>query len=270
MPNTLHNMLRPTDVAPPIIIGGCPRSGTTLLRTILDAHHRIGCGPETTLLLSAVEAADRAWSYTGERLYTSFHIREEDFASYYGHYLEAVLEAMRRDMGKSRIAEKSPQNVQYFSSIAWLLPDVPLVHIIRDGRAVVCSLLERNWLDDTGQPAAFTQAADAAADYWRFMVERGRRMRGHEHAHRYVEVFYEDLIRAPEKTLGDLLTFLGEPWDDRLLAHHTVSHRLEADTKSGLPRYESSIDRWQRDLTEAQQAVVYQRVGDLLGELGYV
>ena len=55
--------------------------------------------------------------------------------------------------GKARVAEKSPNNVFFFQHLSHIFPESPLVHVIRDGRDVVCSLLTMNWIDPkTGQP----------------------------------------------------------------------------------------------------------------------
>src|SRR5262245_41788936 len=120
----------------PIFIGGAARSGTTLIRVLLDSHPNIACGPEfklTPLLLQQwrefkaysrmIPDAQRAPEGVVDELY-----QDLIFGMLYPY-------ATRQD--KDRIAEKSPNNVLAFADIHALFPESPLIHVIRDGRDVV-------------------------------------------------------------------------------------------------------------------------------------
>jgi len=116
----------------PIFIVGCPRSGTTLLRLILDSHPSISAGPESRFLwgIRAIEEAqlahagglglDRAeWHDNVRSLFEAFHLR----------YAE--------HQGKIRWADKSPDYALMLDYIDVLYPESQIVHIVRDPRDVI-------------------------------------------------------------------------------------------------------------------------------------
>jgi hypothetical protein len=172
-----------------------------------------------------------------------------------------------------RGVEQTPE-MAYLADVAALAyPQARIVHIVRDGRDVACSLLERGWLragrggaDDAGLPygheprfwvepgrtAAFREASDAqrAAWAWRRYVSAARGARAG-----VFELRYERLAADPAATaaaLGEYLDAPVEPLSAALRAVHA-----------------SSVGRWRRDLSADQLADVVAEAGDLLRELGY-
>ena len=150
-------------------------------------------------------------------------------------------------------------------------PQAQAVHALRDGRDVVCSLLERGWLnaakdggDDAGHPYGaqprfwveperreeFSQVSDArrCAWAWRRYVEAVRSAGADA---RLLEIRYENLSRSAET----LATFLD--------ANATSAHRVFDDFR------DTSIGRWRKELTPEQVADVEAEAGPLLAELGY-
>jgi protein-tyrosine sulfotransferase len=258
----------------PIIIGGCPRSGTTLLRVMLDSHPNIVCGPELKaihLIAMAFATMHRAF---GANLKEHYDISDERLAEIFGDQIRALLDPYRRKSGKSRIAEKTPQNIDVFPFLYHLLPGSPLIHVVRDGRDVVCSLLAQTWDNPlTGSALAYTRDAGKAAEFWVSTMTNAKPLRGRAYAEVYAEVRYEDLVLRPEPTLRRLLQFIGEPWDAAVLSFDRQPHDLPA-TEAGSrdvsrPLHAASIGRWQRDLRARDKAVVKEVAGQTLLELGY-
>ncbi|MBK8011325.1 MAG: sulfotransferase [Deltaproteobacteria bacterium] len=256
----------------PIFVGGAGRSGTTLLRVILDAHPSIACGPE----LKITPALCQLWL----NLQTAFLPALEAYGAGAEDVNDAVAGMLGRFLGpylsrsqKSRIAEKSPNNVFFFEHLHLIFPESPLVHVIRDGRDVVCSLLTMNWVDPTtGAPIDYTRDVQKAAEYWVKAVRAGRTAEKNVEG-RCFELRYERLVADPEPTLRALFTFLDEPWDARVLRYHEDKHRNLAGESSATqvskPIYAAASGRWSRDLTAAQKAIVKDVAGPLLIELGY-
>jgi hypothetical protein len=259
---------------PPIIIGGCPRSGTTLLRVMLDSHPNIACGPELKAIHLVAMAFATMHKAFGENLQAHYGISEQRLAGIFGDQIKALLEPYRRRTGKPRIAEKTPQNIEVFPFLFHLLPGSPLIHVIRDGRDVVCSLLAERWVSPiTGNVLDYTQDPRQAAEFWVKTLVDARPMRGRGYAGVYTEVRYEDLVQKPEPTLKRLLDFIGEPWDPAVLDFHRRAHDLPS-AESGSrgvdrPLHEQSIGRWRRDLGERERAAVKEVAGATLMELGY-
>jgi protein-tyrosine sulfotransferase len=258
---------------PPIFIGGAGRSGTTLLRVMLDSHPNIACGPELKILPVILRQwVDMRTAYAP----TLGHWRVDAATTdrLYRDLIAGLLTPYREAAGKPRVAEKTPGNVAFFRQLHALFPESPLIHVIRDGRDVVASLLTMDWVDpSTGQAPPYTHDARRAAEYWVENVQGGRAaldMPGL--SERYREVRYEDLIADPETTLRGLLDHCGETWDPAVLAFDRQPHDLADESSADAvrePLNAQAIGRWQEDLKPGQQALVQSVAGTLLAELGY-
>ena len=260
----------------PIFVGGAPRSGTTLVRAILDTHPAIACGPE----LRAVAALAGLWSEIDASLpgdvARAYHLKPATLRDAFAGTIAGFLAPHRQRSGKPRIAEKTPSNVRHFAELHRLFPDSPLVHVIRDGRDVVTSLLGMDWIDPrTGQPFDYVRNARAAAHSWVDMVTAGRAMAALPDAGScYLELRYEDIVARPEPTLKRLFDFLGEPWTDAVLGFHANPRNTAGSEESSAdqiakPLYAASVGRWRRDLAPADRQAVREVAGPLLMALGY-
>ena len=188
--------------------------------------------------------------------------------------LQRLLRPFRERQRKPRVAEKTPNNVFYLQHLHHLFMDSPLIHVIRDGRDVVASLLTMEWLDpSTGERLPYTTDAALAAAYWVEAVTTGRLTGEHPTAHQmYHEVRYEDLVTRPESTLKSLFEFIEEPWEPRVLEFHRQERNLAAESSADQvvePIHDRSIGRWRGELTPDDLARVLDVAGDLLAELGY-
>jgi sulfotransferase family protein len=184
-----------------------------------------------------------------------------------------VVDRVRRFglVGSRRAVEQTPETAFVLPTVAQAFPQATLVHAVRDGRDVVCSLLERGWLsadrddaDDAGlsfgthprfwvEPGRadeFRSASDTrrCAWVWRRYVTAAR-----ESDLRLVEVRYEQL--ATTDVAARLAHALGVS-PDRVGAALDVAHT-------------QSVGRWRDELDAAQLADVEAEAGDLLAELGY-
>mgnify|MGYP003869160255 CR=1 FL=1 len=258
---------------PPIIIGGCPRSGTTLLRTMLGSHPNICAGPELAMTMQASEAAINTWNRIGERAKTAYGLEDGDFARAYGKSVEHILEIIRQKKGKPRIADKMPQSVQHFPTLCWMLPDSPLIHIIRDGRDVACSIYnyEVEMKDDNGNIMEFAKDPVVGCNYWKWITGRGMILRDHPCSDRYYEIFYENLVRDPEKEMRKLLKFINEPWSDQVLDYFKTEQNVPEYTHKNVlnPPSTKSIGKWKKQLSKKQKKRIREKCDDALTHLGY-
>ncbi len=251
-----------------VFIGGVGRSGTTLLRAMLDAHPRLHCGPEAKLVPLVAGLRER-WGRALGRDLEGAGISPELLDAGLRAMLETVL-AGRTPAGL-RPAEKTPHNVLHIATLARLFPRARFVHVVRDGRAVVASLLEQDWADpESGRRLAVCQEAEAAARYWVEALLRGRR-EASAAVGRVLEVRYEELVTAPEAQLQRVLAFLGEEWDDAVLRHEAAGVALpdyEAGSEAaGRPVFTSSLERWRQALSGAQLEQVEAIAGEVLAVL---
>ena len=258
---------------PPIFLGGAGRSGTTLLRVILDSHPNIACGPElkvTPKLAQLWHEFQTAHRQTLE----NYHITPLDTNELFRGIITRLLDGYRITAGKARIAEKSPNNVFYFQHLRVMFPDSPLIQVIRDGRDVVCSLLTMQWINPvTSEPLDYTRDAGKAAVYWTEAVRAGRKLVDKDDSSsRYMELRYEELVTDPEPVLRNLFEFIGEPWRPEVLDYYQQKRDLAGESSAeqvSQRLYTSAVGRWQNDLKPADRIAVKDAAGDLLVELGY-
>jgi Sulfotransferase family len=223
----------------PIFVVGCHRSGTTLLRLLLDSHPNISCGPETGFLTDFARITrDPMWP----------HLQQYGFPKEYWHRKVAELfdsfqSDYARGRGKVRWAEKTPNYALHLDYINELFPTCQVIHIIRDGRDVVASHLDR-W--------GYLSAVKATRK-WPLYIDRTRRAGARLPAHRYQEIRYEDLVDDTEAIMRKLLDFLGEPWDEGVLQYDQKPHDVQ-------PRY-VAFSSGRRSAAKEERAVYRSRVG---------
>jgi Sulfotransferase family len=240
-----------------VFVVGSPRSGTTFLAGAIGSLPGfVDLGEAAPVKAAVPELAALAPEEAAGRL-------------------RRILAVSRRVglVGAVRPVEQTPEMAFAVQAIPLAYPEARVVHIVRDGRDVVCSLLEKPWLrreevqaDDAGVPygayarfwveperrAEFEAASDArrAAWVWRAYVTAARAAEG------ALEVRYEDLAVDPGTVAAPLADHLGVP-PEPLVASLGRAHA-------------SSIGRYGTDLSAAQFADVEAEAGALLRELGYV
>jgi Sulfotransferase family len=184
----------------PIFVVGCPRSGTTLVRQMLDAHPNISCGPES-LFLRHLADLERDNLHIGE-----FLVSDEEWHAHVRDLYLWLHVRRAAQLGKARWVDKTPGYAMILNYLDSMFPDCQVVHVIRDPRDVLDSW-RRRW--------GFRRAVRGAQS-WQHHVRRARKF-GATHPDRYFEIRYEEMVRSPEPVIRGLIEWLGEPWDDRVL-----------------------------------------------------
>ncbi len=227
----------PAGAGAPIFVVGCQRSGTTLLRLILDSHPAISCGPETRFLQGLAPVTGTDWKRM--QLYgfsrDDWHRR---FAELFGGFQQEYAE--RR--GKTRWADKTPLYAKHLDFIDEVFPDALVIHVIRDGPDVVLSHRDRfGWWSSV-----------KAVEKWPRYIRTARAWGRTAGPDRYLELRYEDIVADTEVAMRRVLDFVGEPWDDAVL-HHTDHHH---DVPEGYRQFSAS-----RRSRDTGGAVYRNRVG---------
>lgn len=243
----------------PIFIVGCQRSGTTLLRLILDAHPALSIGPESRFLDDFAKITDEEWhrlepyglpkSYFHERFAQLF----DDFQTTYA-----------TSRGKLRWGDKSPRYTLRIPFLDALFPTCQVIHVIRNGRDVVTSHRER-W----GYASAYKATAK-----WQRYIEAARAAGATLGPARFTEVRYESLVSDPEPELRRLIAFLGEEWDDAVLHHQDAPHDvtqgyLQRHAPATGPIETGRIGAHKRRLNPALRLLLRVRSRRALKALGY-
>ncbi len=255
----------PTATAPIFVIGS-PRSGTTLVRLILDSHPSISCGEETHFLRDLESVVGRNWdlvaTYGLSREWWIEHLR--------GLYDTFQAEVLARN-GKARWAEKDPTYTLHLPFIEELFPNALYVHLLRDGHDVVASFRER-W--------GYKSAARAARTEWARYVSAARDLGRRLPEDRFLELRYEELVTDPETQGQRLFAFLGEPWQPEVLefdpSQHAATERYQwfsaQQREAGgedSTIYTSRVGAGGASLDPVLRTILRRRHGALLRELGY-
>jgi hypothetical protein len=244
-----------------IVILGSPRSGTTLLRMLVDAHPRICCPPETNLLGACSRFLHE------ESFGPGFSMGVLSGLSFSGYDDPAVLDRLRefafgffreiRDRaGKVRWAEKSAFDAFHLDAIERLCgASCRYVCVFRHGLDVVCSL--KDFCDKTGAYIGelheyvrrFSSPHEAFAHAW---VDLNTRLSqfAENHADKAIAVKYEDVIADPEGQLVRIFEHLGERTDVAALLEGVFKRRVSVglgDWKAYQKERitDESIGRWQ-------------------------
>jgi protein-tyrosine sulfotransferase len=239
----------------PVVIGGCGSSGTTLLRAMLDRHPAITCGPESTVFLRRVSSpADigRRYRYRADEI-EAWQRRSRSQAEFIDLFQSACLRRARKQVW----ADKTPENVMRFDFARRHFPRARLVHVIRDGRDVACSLRSQPWMKKPKDAGRDMLAY--CFDYWVERVAAGQRFRDDP---QYIEVRYEHLVREPKTTMRALLSFLRVDWSEDVLRTESDAERREVG-----PIYTSAVGRWRAELGQTERCRLERR--GILASLGY-
>jgi hypothetical protein len=189
----------------PIVIGGCGRSGTTLLLSILSCHPKIfAIDIETVALCPDGYGADGMYNKT-PRLDVPFKLW-----NIYQYLMDReILESC------TRWCEKTPRNVIYFERILRHFGKrVRLIHIVRDGRDVVTSV-------HPSDPSRFW----VTPHRWVQDVAAGRRMEDHPQV---ITVRYEDLVQSFEAPVRRICEFIGEEFSRAFLSYPETARVKES------------------------------------------
>jgi len=203
----------------PIFVVGSGRSGTSLLRSMLNAHPDLHLTHEASFYLDprGDRLADdgRAWfeRYSASFSFGFLRVPRSAVLDRMGgpgtpsrrDAVAAVMAAAAAARGKRRWGDKTPAHVQHLDAIVGEFPDARFVHVVRDPRAVVASLARMPWATSSHGLNAFFAAQQ---------VKAVGRFRGD-----VCTVRLEDLVAEPEAELRRVLGFVRADWDPAVLDH---------------------------------------------------
>jgi hypothetical protein len=276
---------------------GVNRSGTTLLRMMLDAHPQLTMPPETHFVPELIDVAeaggatpeDLLETITKQREWGDFGLTEKQLLEAFraieplnaGDALRAFYSLYAERVGKPRWGEKTPIYVKSIRKIGGALPEARFLHVIRDGRDVALSIRDR---------AVKDHPIPKIAERWVRRIGQARRQSRHV-AH-YEEIRYEQLVLETEPTLRGVCEFFGLPWDDAVLDYHrrsgerleemkrelpadgsratlSVERRMATHARTTQAPDPSRVSRWREQMNREDRRIFESIAGELLAELGY-
>jgi len=263
------------------IMGGCGSSGTTLLTHLISRSKYICSGPEFNCFNhpelynfpSFVKNFESM--YNGKCLPNGYidvgvfmtHRQKYDIdfntvkrwitlSNESSSFINQIIQHITNKHNTPYFIEKSPTNVYCFDTISKKFPQYYLIHVIRDGRDVVASLMRRGF------------NLFGAGSRWLFDTLSGLKAQGTKN---YIEIRYEELVSNPHNTLKNLFEQLGVPFDSQTILSGSSKSQGQYDenwkkrkepqvwqqTPSD-PVSTSSIGRYKRDLCQSDLEILYR------------
>ncbi|HVL90653.1 MAG TPA: sulfotransferase [Actinomycetota bacterium] len=266
----------------PFVVGAA-RSGTTLLRAMLDAHPDLAVPGESHFIvrmLATRHVYEQPWgvdvhgyrrALARERYFAAWGLPAPDLRDALVRAnprsledaMRATFRAYARRQGKQRWGDKTPSYVLHVRAIAGSFPEARILHVIRDGRDVARSMVDLGW----------AASHEDAVLRWAHRVRRGRK-EGARLGERYVEVRYEDLVGDPIGTLTRLCVSLDLPFDPAMTQPHRRADEILAtlanpENHQRIRRPPSRVRDWRTEMDSESIRKIESVAGDLLTELGY-
>ena len=213
-----------------VFVVGCPRSGTTLLQSLLAAHPSIASFPESHFLPKIVARGSKRRQRFGivapqaKENYTQvlndvgakdcehnkprFGLFVREYILSFVETLDDLTEAQNRTVW----LEKTPRHLHYINNLEKAVPDIAFIHIIRKGSDVVASLFEvtHKYPEVWGGP----RDVERCISRWIQDVELSRQYLGKPN-HTFVS--YEKLVERPKLNVKQLCDFLNVPYLESML-----------------------------------------------------
>jgi hypothetical protein len=279
-----------TPLNPYVFFVGCPRSGTTLLKRLADAHRDLAVTPEThwiSRLYRRGIGVDDSGRTTPELLaalredshFGNLKIGLEEIEAMiadqppYADFVSRLFDRYGEKYGKTLVGDKTPSYVKAIDLFHDLWPRVRFVLLVRDGRDVCLSLL--SWsraARNVGRlPTWQEDPVSTAAWWWKRQTRRGLEACARLPPNLRHHLRYEEMIADPGRECERLCSFLALPFDSSMLQFYEGKQRDDpglSAKKAWLP-VTSGLRDWRSqmpaDAIERFEAIA----GDLLEELGY-
>lgn len=215
-----------------VFICGMFRTGSTLLEQILAAHPEFQAGGESQFFPRLVAREIPGYPAGLESL------APDKLRAWQQDHLEYT-----RDIfgGSLRLTDKRPDNFLYIGLIKAVLPSAKFVVTERDWRDVATSIysvrlgMTQNYATDLRNIRYYISQQTELVDHWASVLGPD-----------LIRVRYEDIINRTRETIGDVLHWLGEDWDEQCLSFHALKNSVKTASVWQVrePLHAHSVGRW--------------------------
>merc|ERR1719350_1264756 len=222
--------------SPIVFIGGVPRSGTTLMRAMLDAHPEVRCGEETRVVPRILQMRAHWMKSTKE----SMRLEE---AGLNGEVLDSALSSFilevvaKHGEPAPRLCNKDPFTLKSGTYLRRLFPNGKFLFMVRDGRATVHSIISRKVTITGFDLKSYRQCLTKWNAAITAMNDQCTEL-GPEHC---LKVPYEQLVLHPRKWMEQILTFLELPWTEDVLHHEKQINKPNGISLSKVERSSDQV-----------------------------
>jgi Sulfotransferase family len=281
------SMLRQKQI---FFVGGSPKSGTTWLQLLLDAHPSVSCSGEGyfpthlwRFLSQALGQHDRVIETNNKLLFTELEeyqrLTQDDVWYIFASCIAVFLAKQSKHKPARAIGDKTPGNSRAFAGLAALFPTAKFIQIVRDGRDCAVSgwfhnLRNPDWVPlNRGSLEAYVTAF---AEFWVSELAKAQEF-ANAHPDRIRRIRYEDLAGDTDGILAGLFEFLGVEVDASVLAHCRTEASFVKRSGGRNPGEENRqsffrkgmVGDWRNHLSEEQNKLFRERAGGWLDRLGY-
>jgi hypothetical protein len=249
----------------PIIVGGCHRSGTSLVRRILNAHSRIHCGPEIKFFKDFYSDYVNDPIKHGRFIQSARSILpEEQLISILGKAFIELHEAAATQAVKPRWADKNPENVLYLHQWDQLLGDEwYFVQVVRNPLDTLGSMVEANFkfaipADLPGKIDFYNQYTQAGLNFYQTHPERSYR------------IMYERLVASPWEQIELLMQSLGEKAEQSQMDFNSATHQVgleDPKVKTTQKVHSDSIGRYKNDFSSQEIQEIQEKTSTVWRKL---
>ncbi len=242
----------------PIFIVGMQRSGTTMMKSIVNTHPSISIPRETAYFALIKEYKlkfknidnkinyEDFWQwYIKQRRFSYLGLKEEDVRNKmdmnnisFKTIFDSVMYSFLLTQGKIRWADKTPGHELFLDQIFDFYPDAKIIYILRDPRAVYNSLRNKEWGKD--------QFISVFIKKWNQSVEVFKK---YEKNPRFKIVIYEELVKNPEDSVKDICDFINEEYTKEMIFNRTSEFRSKENIDQLSVEYEKKIAKRKIDTT---------------------
>ena len=269
----------------PIFILGAQRSGTTLLRLLLNSHSRVAIPEEGDFFIplmrkyrsnlkKEVDGKDllrfidyiqnnpqfKLWLLNAEVFFDEIKKRKR---VYLADLMSGLYEHYAKTQRKDMWGDKTPSFFRMIPVLSELFPDARFIHIIRDGRDLFLSWRK---IDRTKSNISLV------ALEWIYKIKKARMALNELDSDRSMEIRYEDFVTDLEKKLIKICSFLSLEYEPTMLDYWQKSDRYIGEHHSKLifrPVSASSINKWKKELSQKELGKFETIAGSVLASNGY-
>jgi protein-tyrosine sulfotransferase len=262
---------------PPIFILSCERSGSTLLRYIIDTHQDI-CSPGELHLGSLCRSLLHLVDNLSHGQVGGSAIQEDRdklICAEVNHIVSQWMNTYAESRGKRLWCEKTPSNLAYLPTLKKVFPDAKFICLHRNCMDVVHSLFEASKIGIYVEHIYFARNPNQVSVYVDSWTDKTSRLLSFEQEFtlQCIRVRYEDIVTDPAKTLKPVFEFIGVTWDERILDSVFSTPHVEGhgDIKVMFAKniYQNSIGNGSTISTRDIGGDLLRKMNETLERLGY-
>ncbi len=270
---------------PYVFIVGCPRSGTTLLQRMVNAHPKIAVMPEAPWMYQLFKQRNGITPHgtvtadlipallehpkfatlgiTGDQL---LPLIGEDQHPTYAAFVRRIFDLYGMMQGKDLVGNKTPGLVRRLEVVHEHWPEARIINLIRDGRDVFLSMKNRplHSHDSEAHPGWTEDPVSRGALWWELSVQLGRKAGKSLGPRLYYEVRYESLVNHPTEACARLCDFLEVPQSDAMLRFYE-SGKTKKASRPLIP----GLRDWRSQMSAEDIERFESAAGKMLDDLGY-